>query len=184
MAALRNPSTSMIGWLIAAALIGGAFFWMSHRHSSAELRPERGDEAALPHESNVMVATLPVQDNLERASDGLPIMPPGQRDPIPAGPVHPHPITPEHQRIFAENRLIGALDGAMDAADVPGLRKALAQYTEGYPEDAQDVQGGYALIADCLERPDATTRAAAEHWSDEHRGSTIRRFVVRHCLRN
>jgi hypothetical protein len=118
----------------------------------------------------------------ELASDGLPIMPAGPNEPVPDGPVHPHPITPEHERIFEENRLIGALNGAMDVKDVPAMRKFLEQYREQYPEDDHMIQGGYSVIADCLEHPGRTSRAAAERWADDHRGSTLRRFVQRHCL--
>jgi hypothetical protein len=114
--------------------------------------------------------------------DELPIMPAHSDDPRPTGPVYPHPITPEHERIFAENRLIGALNGAMDVKDGPALRRFLTQYRDEYPEDTHMLQGGYAVIADCLERPGAESRAAAQRWADEHRGSTLRRFVSRYCF--
>ncbi len=184
MAPKRNPITRIPSWLTAAALFGGLCFWLSHRHAPAEVRPDHADEATLQPESNVRAATLPARANPERASDGMPIMPAEPRDPIPAGPVHPHPITPDHRRVFAENRLIGELNGAVDAADAPALREALANYIAQYPEDAQDVQGGYAVIADCLEHPGETSRSAAERWSDDHHGSTVRRFVMRRCLTN
>jgi hypothetical protein len=101
---------------------------------------------------------------------------------IPEGPVHPHPITPQHQRIFAENRLIGGLNGAMDVKDVPAMRRFLEQYRREYPEDNEMLQDGYAVIADCFEHPGAKTRAAAERWVQTHNGSTLKRFVNRHCL--
>ena len=41
----------------------------------------------------------------------------------------------------------------MDGKEVPRLRKLLKQYKDEYPEDNQDMQKGYALIADCLEFP-------------------------------
>ena len=107
-------------------------------------------------------------------SDGLPIMPAGPNDPRPDGPVHPHPITPEHQRIFRENRLVGQLNGAMDVKDVPALRRLLEEYRRDYPEDDNMLQGGYAVIADCLEHPGVAARAAAASWAETHRGSTLR----------
>jgi hypothetical protein len=112
-------------------------------------------------------------------SDGLPIMPPRGS---PDGPVHPHPITPRHERIFAENRLIGALDGAMDVKDAAGMRKLLEQYRREYPEDDNMLQEGYAVIADCFEHPGPQSRAAAERWLPSHNGSTLKRWVKRHCL--
>ena len=78
--------------------------------------------------------------------------------------MHPHPITPQHQRIYAENRLIGGLNGAMDVKDVPAMRRFLEQYRREYPEDDAELQDGYAVIADCFEHPGAQSRAAAERW--------------------
>ena len=116
------------------------------------------------------------------ADDGLPFMPAGPDAARPTGPVHPHPITPQHQRIFAENRLIGALHGAMDVKDVAGIRKLLKQHREAYPEDDNDVQEGFELVADCFEHPGPATREAAVRFGEAHRGSTLRRWVNRHCL--
>ena len=96
--------------------------------------------------------------------------------------MHPHPITPQHQRIYAENRLIGALNGAMDVKDAPAMRRLLEQYRREYPEDDNKLQDGYAVIADCFEHPGAQARAAAERWIETHNGSTLKRFVNRHCL--
>ena len=96
--------------------------------------------------------------------------------------MHPHPITPAHQRIYRENRLVGALDGAMDVKDAAAMRRLLQTYRDEYPEDDNMLQDGYAIVADCFERPGEATRAAALAWADTHRGSTLRRFVSRHCL--
>lgn len=94
----------------------------------------------------------------------------------------PHPISPEHQRIFRENNLIGDLNGAMDVKDVAGLRKLLQQYREEYPEDAHVLQDGYELIANCLERPGPETRPIAQRYYDEELDSGLRRYIRRHCL--
>ena len=117
----------------------------------------------------------------EAASDGVPIMPARAEEALPAGTVHPHAITAQQARIFGENRLIGALNGAVDVGDAAGLRRLLARYRADYPEDGQDAQGGYQATADCVERPGTDSRAAAQRWADEHRGSTVRRFVRRIC---
>ncbi len=94
----------------------------------------------------------------------------------------PHPITPQHQRIFRENNLIGDLNGAMDVRDAKGLRGLLAQYREEYPEDAHVLQDGYELIASCLESATPETRAAAQRYYDEQLDSGLRRYIRRHCL--
>jgi hypothetical protein len=112
-------------------------------------------------------------------SDGLPIAPP-RGDVL--GAAHPHPITPQHERIYGENRLVGALEGAMEVKDVAGMRRLLAQYRRQYPEDDQELQDGYGIIADCMEHPGAGPRAAAERWLDAHNGSTAKRYVLRYCV--
>ncbi len=113
--------------------------------------------------------------------DGVPIRPAGSAE-IDARGMQPHPITPQHERIFRENNLIGDLNGAMDVRDVAGLRRLLAQYREEYPEDANVLQDGYQIIADCLERPGAETRAVAQRYYDEQLDSGLRRYIRRHCL--
>ncbi|HYO96921.1 MAG TPA: hypothetical protein VER33_20560, partial [Polyangiaceae bacterium] len=96
----------------------------------------------------------------------------------------PHPITPQHERISRENRLVGDLNGAMDVKDVPGMRALLKQYRDEYPEDANVLQDGYAIIADCLEHPTAETRATAQRYYDAELASSLRRYIRRHCLEN
>jgi hypothetical protein len=112
-------------------------------------------------------------------SDGLPIIPARGEA---TGPAHPHPITPQHQRLFGENRLLGALDGAMEIKDTTGMRRLLEQYRRQYPEDDQESQDGYAIIADCIDHPGGANRAAAERWLDSHNGSPVKRFVLRYCV--
>ncbi len=95
---------------------------------------------------------------------------------------HPHPITSAHVRIQRENNLLGALDGAMDVKDGAGMRRLLQQYRNEFPEDANELQAGYRIIADCLEYPGPISTAAGQRYYDRERGSTLRRFVARHCL--
>jgi hypothetical protein len=119
---------------------------------------------------------------LERATDGLPIKPRAGSTDLAEGPMHPHPITKAHERIFRENALVGALNLAVDLADPVQLRDLVAQYRAEFPEDDNRLQGGYALIADCLEHLDAATRERAQHfWQTEIRSQT-RRYVRRYCL--
>jgi hypothetical protein len=94
----------------------------------------------------------------------------------------PHPITPQHQRIFEENSRIGAMNYAMDRGDFATLRRLNSEYRQDYPEDADVLKEGYDLIADCLEQrtPRAVT-AARRFWQAE-RASSLRRHVRRHCL--
>jgi hypothetical protein len=112
-------------------------------------------------------------------SDGIPIAPP--RGEV-IGAAHPHPITPQHERIYGENRLVGAIEGAMEMKDAASIRRFLARYRREYPEDDQELQDGYGVIADCIDRPGASPRAAAERWLDSHNGSTAKRYVLRYCI--
>jgi len=95
---------------------------------------------------------------------------------------HPHPITPQHERIYRENQLTFSLDGAVDVEDVAGIRRLLAIYRQEFPEDSQVLQQGYEIIANCLERPGAANRAAAQRFYDTEIASALRRHVRRHCL--
>jgi hypothetical protein len=116
------------------------------------------------------------------ADDGIGFVPPHDGDPRPSGPLHPHPISPQHQRIFAENRIAFALDDATDAKDVAVMKDLLAQYRRDFPEDQWQLQGGYAVIIDCLEHPGPESRRAAERWLDQNNGSTVKRSVLRNCV--
>jgi pyruvate/2-oxoglutarate dehydrogenase complex dihydrolipoamide acyltransferase (E2) component len=93
-----------------------------------------------------------------------------------------HPLTPRHARIYRENNLIGAMEGAMDVRDGRGLRYLLQQYRSEFPEDPNQLQEGYGIIANCLEHPGPETTAAGQQYFDRERGSTLRKFVARYCM--
>jgi hypothetical protein len=174
-------------WLIRGLLAVAAVVWLATvtwmgwpKQPAPAWRADAAPTADRILVSAPRLARLP-RPAPELAGDGVPIMPARASARRPEGSLHPHPITARHERIFEENRLIGALNGAVDVRDAAGLRKLLDRYRAAYPEDGQDVQAGYAAIADCLERPGEETRTAAQRWSDEHHGSTVRRFVRRIC---
>jgi hypothetical protein len=102
--------------------------------------------------------------------------------PEPTEEGHPHPHTPEHERIFHENNVIGQLNGAMDVGDFIGMRRLNAEYRKEYPEDGHLLQEGYEIIADCLEELTEERRARAKRFWQTERGSQLRRYVRRHCL--
>lgn len=184
--------------LVAAIALGLAGWMMLRARPAAEPEVEAVDEERPPlappaaeppppsssqpsKAAPILTATAPRP--LEFMSDGVPIMPAGPNDPHPNTFVHPHPITPKHVRIFEENALLFQLNEAMDGREAPRLRALLTQYRLQYPEDPHDMQAGYTLIADCIEHPnDEATRAAAQRYFDEETASTLRRFVMRHCL--
>jgi hypothetical protein len=93
-----------------------------------------------------------------------------------------HPLTPRHARIYRENNIIAAMEGAMDVRDGRGMRYLLQQYRSEFPEDPNELQEGYGIIANCLEHPGPETTAAGQQYFDRERGSTLRKFVARYCL--
>lgn len=181
---IRLTLLALVGAIVAVALI-----WLRSRSSPPEeaSAPPQADEPAAPIEERRLPPvprtppvpeTKPYKEEVV-TSDGVPIAPP--RGEV-VGRAHPHPITPQHERIYGENRLVGAIEGAMEVKDAAGMRRLLDQYRREYPEDDQELQGGYAAIIDCLEHPGPGPRAAAERWLDGHNGSTAKRYVVRYCL--
>lgn len=97
-------------------------------------------------------------------------------------PAHPHPIDAQRLRIYRENNLNASLMGAMNVGDYLGLRALLEEYRMDYPEDAHRLHEGYRLIADCLEELTPERQEVARKYWKENRGSTVRRFIRRHCL--
>ena len=80
-------------------------------------------------------------------------MPPHRCGSASTGLRAPAPDHAKHRRIYAENGLIESLNGAMDVKDAAGLRRLLEKYRRDYPEDEWELQGGYTVVADCLDHP-------------------------------
>jgi hypothetical protein len=173
-------------------LAGWPFFARRHARWEVSPPPEETATSAAPERANTNATPPPRRSQPPAtstptidehvAADGLGFMPPHEGDARPPGPLHPHPITPSHQRLFAENRIAFALDDATDAKDLAAMKKLLDQYRRDFPEDQWQLQGGYAVIIECLEHPGAESRAAAERWLDENNGSTVKRSVLRNCI--
>jgi hypothetical protein len=163
-------------WIAVAGIIG----WWALRPGSA---PPEVATPAVPEAVPAALATAPRPPAVEPVNfvDGVPVIPADSAG-VNAEGMLPHPLTPQHQRIFRENNLIGNLNGAMDVKDAAGLRRLLRQYRDEYPEDAHVLQDGYELIIACFERPGAETRAAAQRYYDEQLDSGLRRYIRRHCL--
>jgi hypothetical protein len=160
--------------------LGVAALWHDGR-AGAERAP-----SAAPKRSAAPVAVANDERvpplTMAAAHEGLPLVPHDPRERVPPGPLHPHPITSAHARIFRENHLLAALNAAMDANDVAGMRRLLEGYREEYPEDANELQEGYALIADCFDHADPSTAERAQRYYASETASTLRRYVRRHCL--
>lgn len=163
--------------LAVLAVIVAAGAW---RLRSRDLAPEQrtASEIAAPIVPPVSTVSEPAA---VLATASLPV-----RDPEPidshAGPVHPHPMTLERDRIQYENQLLGRMHDAVDLADPVRLSDELARYEREFPDDPNQLQSGFRVILACLESPGPTSTASAQRYFDEERGSTLRRFVARHCL--
>jgi len=96
----------------------------------------------------------------------------------------PHPLDDAHARIDATNRLLQALNDAMSFRKVKEMREMLADYRKLDPEDVDQNQLGYSVIADCIESPGEASLAAARAFYDTRRHSPLRRFVRRICFEN
>jgi hypothetical protein len=95
---------------------------------------------------------------------------------------HPHPLDEARKRLADEQRLIGALNDAMDLGDPRSMRPMIASYRVLMPRDENALAEGYERIADCLEDPSAAHREAAREYYERERASTVRRYVRRHCF--
>jgi hypothetical protein len=149
------------------AALGAVWIATTPAHDAARLAPREGAEvAALDTE----LAALDVQQ--PTAHDDSPSVP----------DLHPHPITPEHERLRRERAFVQELNQAIDFRDGLVLREALDAYRRQFPQDEQRLQQGYGIIADCLTVPGDAGRAAARRFYDAQRGSSLRRWVRRVCL--
>jgi hypothetical protein len=160
-------------------------------------RPERAEPAdeheedeaehvalADPVEAPPRKAELPKPDPAPApsvSSDG--VVGPHPDDPHLPG-MKPHPVTPEHERIYAENALIQSLNDAMSFRKVKEMREMLVEYRKLDPTDVDANQAGYEVIADCIEFPGDASLTAARQFYDTQRHSALRRFVRRICFEN
>ena len=183
MRANRSSNRLVVVLAIALGAIVIAGGWLlSARRSARAGQPTLDDTAAIEPSPAREMRPAPPAEREPVATDGVGFMPPHDGDPRPTGPLHPHPFSPQHQRIFAENRIAFALDDATDAKDVGVMKDLLARYRREFPEDQWQLQSGYAVIIECLEHPGPGSRQAAERWLDQNNGSTVKRSVLRNCI--
>jgi hypothetical protein len=187
-----NRKTLLV--LAVLALLTGLVLWLS-RGSESENRTsslvEASDEEDVHAAAPDPVAPPPRKRELplppSRATsqrlhdDG--VVGPHPDDPHLPG-MKPHPLTPEHERIDAENALIQRLNDAMSFRKVREMREMLVEYRKLDPTDADANQAGYEVIADCIEFPGDASLTAARQFYDTERHSPLRRFVRRICFEN
>jgi hypothetical protein len=184
----RLPFTGALVGLVGI----GVVLFSAPRSREPPLLPPRAMAASAAEDATARHASFPRPPTVEpeqvhaKLSTPTPTAPlgdsPSLENALSPAPRHPHPITPEHERIFEENSRIGTLNGAMDQGNFAALRRLNAQYRRDYPEDAHVLHDGYDLVADCLERRSSRTHAAARRFWQEQRASSLRRYVRRYCL--
>jgi hypothetical protein len=181
-----SPRSSRTGVVVLAALlaVAAALVWLLLDRLSEAPAP-RSDSREEPAPAPSTTPPPPAAVQVPEASV--------VKRPLPEGAIvvidppeleHPHPITPEREHIQRENQILGAMNDAMDLGNGARLREILTQYRDEYPEDPNQLQEGYQIIADCLEHPGAASTAAGRRYYDVERGSILRLFVGRHCLEN
>jgi hypothetical protein len=166
--------------VVLLLLVAGALFVL--RTEGAPKEKVAAVELEVPPKPPAPPPAPSLTPALDDAADGVPFKPHDPSVPDPAGPMHPHPITPEHERIFKENNLFAAISGAMDRRDTVGMRQMLQEYKNEYPEDSHLLQGGFAVIADCIDHPGEASTAAARAYYGANKASILRRYVRRHCF--
>jgi hypothetical protein len=161
---------------VGAALVAGVALWPVARESppQAAVEPEPPARPVAPRAA----ARRPAAHALQPTAAAAPLV-------AASGDGHPHPITPEHESLQQELRLVGALQDALDLEDVPALRALVERYRAHVPADENKLGEGYARLADCLDtdaHDPSTARAAAAAYYQNERASTLRRYIRRYCL--
>jgi hypothetical protein len=94
----------------------------------------------------------------------------------------PHPITPDHLRLYRDADLLRAADAAIRAGRFDDARELLAQHHRELNGMSAREEEGLLLLADCAERRSAHSVARVQRFYDEHTDSTLRRRLRRACL--
>jgi hypothetical protein len=180
--------------VIVMFLVGALVIWSAYRRGApklSEVAPQP-EPVSLEHATRSLAAAphvLPSPAVLAADETAVPTDPyagmyagPGPDDP--AGPgMLPHPITAEHVRLYRDVELLDGAWQALKRRDFQQARVLLRQHSSEYGSTGyDDLNDGLTLLADCMERPSATTRERAQRFYDERTASTARRKIRKHCL--
>jgi cbb3-type cytochrome oxidase subunit 3 len=153
--------------------------------AAPEAAPTRVEQATpAPVRSPAPAAELATKTQTAVPADPYAGMYAGPGPDDPAGPgMLPHPITPEHLRLYRDVELLDGAWQALKNHDFQQARVLLRQHASEYGSAGyDDLNDGLTLLADCMEHPSATTRARAQRFYDERTASTARRKIRNHCL--
>jgi hypothetical protein len=171
-------------------VVGALLVWFALRRGGPRLSEVEPEAPAAPAASEAHVpvparATAVAED----APTAFPADPyegmyagPGPDDP--AGPgMLPHPITPEHVRIYRDVELLDSAWQALKRRDFERARSLLREHASEYASSSyDDINDGLTILADCMEHPSATTRERARRFYAQRTASTTRRRIRKHCL--
>lgn len=94
----------------------------------------------------------------------------------------PHPISPEHRRLYRDVDLLRAADAEIRAGRFDAARALIAQHRSELGGMSAQEEEGLLLLADCAERPTAANVARVRRFYDAHTDSMLRRRLRRACL--
>jgi len=177
-------------------LVGAAVVWFAYRRGAPRLSEGEREPPAVPalaeREASAHTAPpTPVEATAlaVQAPTAVPADPyagmyagPGPDDP--AGPgMLPHPITPEHVRLYRDVELLDSAWRAMERRDFERARSLLREHASEYASKGyDDINDGLTLLADCMEHPSTSTRERAQRFYEQRTSSTTRRRIRKHCL--
>jgi len=172
----RGPATAL---LVASGIAALAVLW--HVRSSSNISRPRAESAP--------AAMSPAAPELRRAPEPKPAVSPlatpddDATQPAAYDPTrHAHPITAEHLRMYREDELLNGAWRALRRREFARARELVTTHQSEYPASKEHMDEGLLLLADCMERPSAETRAKAQAFYDTKTFSPMRRRLRRLCL--
>jgi hypothetical protein len=95
---------------------------------------------------------------------------------------HPHPITPDHERLYRDVDLLQEADEAIKTGEYARARVLLAQHHRELAGMSAVEEEGLLLLADCAEHGRAEDVERVRSFYEEHTDSSVRRRLRRACL--
>jgi hypothetical protein len=173
-------SRARTGWLALGALLLGAAWLCALRAGSdaGETRAGRArDTPAAP--LRAVQLSRPALEQLLSAARQAPA-PDHAHERPPDG--RPHPVTPEHLRLYRDVDLLRAAEAAIRTGRYDEARALVAQHRRELHGMSAPEEEGLLLLADCAEQRSPDNVARVRRFYDQHTDSMLRRRLRRSCL--
>lgn len=182
-----RASTRLLQAWLGAGLIAGLLLWVwAHGKTTPERAAPTANavhapvpaarERARPAQTRALLRTL---GELARAAEeSAPAQPASDETPDRT----PHPLTPDHERLYRDVDLLHAADQAIEAGRFAEARALLAQHHRELPGMSVVEEEGLWLLTDCAELRSAANVSRVQAFYDQHSASTVRRRLRRACL--